>query len=93
MPTVLDARPNPQFFPSPAGLPFGRAMPLRDDYDETDLVAEVLHARIAYRRSHLVKVARMGAPPVRGDLKALLNHHLLVLRIASGRDDYGEETS
>lgn len=91
VPTVLDAPSNPQFFPGPVGLPCGRAMPLQDGYDEAHLVAEVLHARIAYRRNHLVKLARMGAPPVRGDLKALRNHHLLVLRIASDRYDFGEE--
>ena len=91
VPTVLDAPPNAQFFPSPAGLPCGRAMPLRDDYDETHLVAEVLHARIPYRRHHLIGLARMGDPPERADLKALRNHHLWVLRIAADRADYGEE--
>jgi hypothetical protein len=91
VPTVLDAPPNAQFFPSPAGLPCGRAMPLGADYDDTDLVAEILHARIAYHRRHLIGVARMGDAPVRGDLKALRNYHLLVLRIAADRDDYGEE--
>ncbi len=91
VPTVLDAPPNAQFFPSPAGLPCGRAMPLGADYDDSNLVAEILHARIAYRRRHLIDVARMGEAPVRGDLKALRNHHLWVLRIASDRDDYGEE--
>lgn len=91
VPTVLDAPPNAQFFPSPAGLPCGRAMPLGADYDDSNLVAEILHARIAYRRRHLIGVERMGDAPVRGDLKALRNYHLLVLRIAADRDDYGEE--
>jgi hypothetical protein len=91
VPTVLDSRPGPQFFPSPAGLPCGRAMPLRDGYDDAALVAEIVHARITYRRRHLIRLARLGDLPTSTELRTLRNHHLWVLRIAADRDDYGEE--
>ncbi len=58
---------------------------------EDDLLAEMLHVRLTYRREHLIQVGAIRRPPALHDLKELRNHHLLALQIASDRDDFGEE--
>jgi len=90
-PTVLDSKPWPFFFPAPATLSCGRSMPLFEVADDADLLAEVLHFRITYRWHHMIQLDEIRDPPLSYDLKALRNHHLLALRIASGREDFGEE--
>lgn len=90
-PTVLDSKPWPFFFPAPPGLPCGWSMPLFEVADDKDLLAEVLHFRISYRREHIARLDQIRDPPQPHEIKGLRNHHLLALRIASGRDDYGEE--
>ena len=90
-PTVLDSKPWPFFFPAPPGLTCGRSMPLFEVADDADLLAEMLHFRLTYRRQHLVRLDEIRDPPPPYELKALRNHHLVALRIASGREDYGEE--
>lgn len=90
VPTVLDSVPWPYFFPSPAELSCGRAMALYEVDDDHDLLAEVLHFRIPYRREHIVRLDEISNPPRAFDLKILRNHHLLALRLASGNHDYGE---
>jgi hypothetical protein len=91
VPTVLDSVPWPYFFPSPVDLSCGRAMTLYEVDDDRDLLAEILHFRIAYRREHLVRLDEIRDPPRRCELKVLRNHHLLALRLASGDRSYGEE--
>lgn len=90
-PTVLDSRPWEYFFPAPKGVQYGRAMALTDDGDEESLQAEVLHARIDYKRQHMDRIGwiedRWG--PV--EVKRLRNHHLLLIRIASGQHEFGED--
>lgn len=90
-PMVLDSRPGPYFFPAPRDLPYGRVMSLnRIDRDE-DLLAEMLHVRITYRRDHIAQLGYIRRPPATHDLKELRSHHLLALQIASGREDFGED--
>ena len=90
-PTVLDTGPWPYFFPAPAELPYGRAMPLIVLTDHNQLLAEMLHPRLTYRRSHLIKVGEIRRPLGAPDLKILRNAHLEALQLASDRYDFGEE--
>ena len=91
-PTVLDSGPWPYFFPAPKELPYGRAMPLTPMGSDEQLLAEMLHFRLTYRRDHIVDLGliRRRRPNV-FSLKELRNHHLVALRLASDRYDFGEE--
>jgi hypothetical protein len=91
VPTVLDSEPWPYFFPAPAGLPYGRAMPLAPIDDENLLLAEILHCRLRYRRDHLSKIGQIVTPLVDPDIRALRNHHLMALRLAADDETFGEE--
>jgi len=90
-PTVLDSRPWEYYYPAPKDVDYGRAMALTMDRDESSLQAEILHVRMDYKPKHLIKVGRIDRPVPEIDLKDLRNHHLLCLRMESGRDDFGEE--
>ncbi|MCU1348042.1 MAG: hypothetical protein JWO56_1072 [Acidobacteria bacterium] len=90
-PTVLDSGPWPFFFPAPVDLTCGRTKPLAAVADEHELLAEILHFRITYRREHILRLAEIVSPPAAFDLKTLRNYHLLAVRLLSGRDDFGEE--
>lgn len=92
-PTVLDTSPWPYFFPAPAGLPCGRTMALYKVASDNDLLAEILHFRMAYTRNHIARVDEIRTPPAAFDLRAIRNHHLFALHVAAGRDDFGEEIS
>lgn len=91
VPTALDSEPWPHFFPAPEELPCGRAMPTFQEQDDENLLAELLHFRLEYRREHINRVGEISEPPDPIDLKALRNHHLLALRLASKNFGYGEE--
>jgi len=88
-PTVLDSGPWPYFFPAPPELRCGRTMALYEVQDDKELLAEILHFRIAYKREYLVRLDEIRTPPNAYELRGLRNHHLLALHVASGRDDYG----
>ncbi len=90
-PTVLDCEPWPYFFPAPKELAYGRAMPLYQLDDERQLLAEMLHTRLTYQRHHLIRVGEIKRRPGASDLKDLRNHHLLLLRFAAERLEFGEE--
>ena len=90
-PTVFDSGPWPFFFPAPQELSCGRTMALYEVQDDKELLAEILHFRIAYKRAHLVRLDEIRTPPAAFDLRALRNHHLLALHVACGRDDFGEK--
>jgi hypothetical protein len=92
-PTALDTEPWPYFFPAPQNVPYGRAMALTPIGDEKQLLAEMLHTRITYRPHHIVRLGLINHPYKVHDLKDLRNTHLLAVRIASGREDFGEEIS
>lgn len=89
-PTVLDSGPWPYFFPAPRELPYGRAMPLHPVDDESQLLAEMLHVRLTYRREHIVKLGEVRRPVGDPDIRELRNRHLLALQAAAGRD-FGED--
>jgi hypothetical protein len=90
-PTALDSSPWPFFFPAPVDLSCGRTMALYEVKDDKELLAEILHFRIAYKRQHVVRLDEIRSPPNTFDLRRLRNHHLFALHVAAGRDDYGEE--
>lgn len=90
-PTVLDSKPWPYFFPAPNEIPYGRAMTLNLAGDENSLQAEILHTRISYKRNHLKDIGWIDRTWGPVPLKDLRNHHLLCLRMALGREDFGEE--
>lgn len=90
-PTVFDSGPWPFFFPAPLELSCGRTMALYEVQDDNELLAEILHFRVAYTREHLVRLDEIRTPLNQFDLRGLRNHHLLALHVAAGRDDFGEE--
>lgn len=90
-PTVLDTGPWPYFFPAPPKTPYGRTMALFEVADVRQLLAELLHYRVTYRRDHIVAVGEIRTAPESFDLSALRNHHLLALRLESRCYDFGEE--
>ena len=92
-PTALDTEPWPHFFPAPREVPYGRAMALTPVGDEKQLLAEMLHTRLTYQRHHIARLGLINHPYKVHDLKDLRNTHLLAMRIASGREDFGEEIS
>jgi hypothetical protein len=91
VPTVLDSGPWPYFFPAPVDLRCGRTMALYEVQNDKDLLAEILHFRMTYKREHLVRLDEIRTPPDAYELRGLRNHHLFALHVACGRDDYGEE--
>jgi len=91
VPTVLDSKPWPFFFPAPPSLRYGRAMPLVPIDSDELLLAEMLHCRLTYRRHHLVGLGLVDRGVGDLDVRDLRNHHLLALRLASGEDNFGEE--
>jgi hypothetical protein len=92
-PTFMDSGPWPYFFPAPTELDCGRAMALFEIGSDHDLVVELLHVRLTYRREHIAKLGEIRLPPAPLALPRLRNHHLTALRLASGRDEFGEEMS
>ena len=90
-PTVLDIPPGPYFFPSPGDLPYGRVMSLVAIGSHDDLLCEMLHARLPYRRDHIARLGTIRRAPAPHGLRELRNNHLQAVRIAALRDDYGEE--
>ncbi|HEY1931607.1 MAG TPA: hypothetical protein VGG99_06335 [Acetobacteraceae bacterium] len=90
-PTVLDSGPWPYFFPAPRELPYGRVMPLNPVDDESQLLAEMLHVRLTYRREHIVRLGEILRPLGTPDIKELRNRHLFALQVAALRDDFGED--
>jgi hypothetical protein len=98
IPTALDCEPNPQFFPtptspgrSPGPLDFGCPMGLFVILTSDNLIAEVLHPRLTYKRENIAKVGFISAGLPDVDFKEMRNAHLWALRIEADRDDYGAE--
>lgn len=88
-PTVLDGGPWPWFFPSPAGLAYGRTMPLPPDPHR--LMAEILHVKMNYNRDHIAQFGAITRAIAPIEMRVLRNHHLAALRSAAKRPDFGEE--
>jgi len=90
-PTSLDGAPYAQFAPTPIQLPFGCPMALYVVQSDDDLVAELLHPRLMYVRSHLKRVGVISNRVAPADFIALRNNYLWALRLASMRDEFGAE--
>lgn len=90
-PTVLDSGPWPHFFPAPTELDCGRAMALFEIDSDENLVIELLHMRLTYQREHIMKLGEVRSPARPIALSRLRNHHLMAVRLASERYEFGEE--
>ena len=89
-PTVIDSQPSPWFFPSPAGLAYGRTVNLRSG--APSLLAEFLHLRITYTRAHIARLGEIRRPVDNAvDMRDMRNRHLATLRTESHRPDFGED--
>jgi hypothetical protein len=88
-PTVVDSPPWPWFFPSPAGLAYGRTMNL--GAGAPNFVAEFLHVGMTYTRGHIAKIGEITRPVGSVDMPSLRNRHLAALRAAARRPDFGED--
>ena len=75
-PTALDGSPYAQFVPTPNALPFGCPMALFLAQSDEDLIAEVLHPRLSYRRRHLKRLGVIQRPVSMDDFVALRNNHI-----------------
>ena len=91
IPTFLDSRPSCRFFPTPKDLPAGAPMALFEIGSDEELIAEVLHSRLSYRRHHIAKLGEITSDGPMLDLQAVRNNHLTALRLAAARYDFGEE--
>lgn len=94
VPTALDAEPYEIFHPAPKELNFGQTLNLTG-YDAVNaheqLASEVLHLRIDYSPSHILKVGVItkSADTSTERLKKLRSDHLACLQLLSHRDDFG----
>ena len=91
VPTFLDSKPSPGFFPTPRELPVGAPMALFEIWSDEQLIAEVLHFRLNYHRHHIVKFGRIVSDVPVVDFKSVRNSHLAALQVAAVRDDFGDE--
>ena len=91
VPTFLDAKPSSQFFPTPKELPAGSPMALFMIWSDDELIVEVLHSRLTYRRHHIAKLGEIALDGPEVDFKTMRNNHLAALQVAAVRDDFGEE--
>ena len=63
-PTHLDGDPYEYFHPAPSQETYGRTLNLAGEYDAQRLASEVLHLRIHYSPSHIVKVGAITIRPL-----------------------------
>ena len=91
VPTFLDSTPNSQFFPTPKELPAGAPMALFEISSDDELIAEVLHSRLTYRRHHIAKLGEIASDGPTADFRTVRNNHLAALQLAAVRDNFGEE--
>ncbi|CAA7618275.1 hypothetical protein [Magnetospirillum sp. UT-4] len=92
VPTVLDGDLYEWFFPSPAGLPYGRTLQLDGDADCTAKIAEVLSLRVPYKPEHIHAIGFIGKADAKAfaDPEAVRREHLECLRRdPQGRKDFG----
>lgn len=86
--SVLECRNNPAFFPVPSGMASGFAVDLGDGTGGP--VRELLHVRMDYVHSHVVRFGTISGPKPLPDLTARRSRHLANLRRDTGRNDFGE---
>lgn len=97
IPTVIDGRLNPFFFPTPkpkagsaaAQYEVGRAVNLMPVASQSDykMGLELVHSFVAYRPEHLWRIGYISRP-LASDLSALRSFHLDWLRLDTDRDDF-----
>lgn len=97
IPTAIDGRLNPFFFPTPKPKPgseaaqyeVGRAVNLAQVASQTDYTMglELVHSFVAYRPEHLWRMGYISRP-LTIDLSALRSFHLDWLRLETDRDDF-----
>ncbi|MCB1767237.1 MAG: hypothetical protein KDJ22_14470 [Candidatus Competibacteraceae bacterium] len=98
IPTVIDGRLNPFFFPTPHPAPdsdaakyeIGRAVNLRPVTTQSEyrMGMELVHSRIAYKPEHIWRLGRVSRP-LTGDLAILRGLHLAWLQLEADRNDFG----
>lgn len=98
IPTVIDGRLNPFFFPTPkpktgsvaAQYEVGRAVNLTPAVSQTEyqMGLELVHSRLDYRPDHIARIGYISRP-LTSDLSALRSFHLDWLRLETDRDDFG----
>ena len=91
VPTFLDSRPSSRFFPTPRELPAGAPVALFEIWSDEELIAEVLHSRLTYRRHHIAKLGQIATDGPTADFRTVRNNHLAALQLAAVRGDFGEE--
>ena len=91
LPTVLDGGMHEFFFPVPREHPYGATVHLQP-YRADTLTAEIVHCRIDYKREHLFRLGEITRPCLvhGGELRDARDLHLLALREACGRANFGE---
>lgn len=92
VPTVLDSEFSEYYFPAPRELSYGRTLNLVADEVSEDMIAEIMHFRIAYKPEHVynVGVITKGLDTVRAvGLPTMRANHLFSLQYDSGRGDFG----
>lgn len=89
IPTVLDSGPSPWFFPSPAGLAYGRSMDISEH--DPQLRSELLHVPVAYAHDHIARIGEIAAPVTAPPMQQLRNRHLAALRTAARNPAFGQE--
>jgi hypothetical protein len=91
LPGVLDAGMHEFFFPVPREHPYGATLHLQQDSSDI-LTAEIFHCRIDYKPQHLIDLGQIehwhGLGPTA--LRDARDLHLLSLREACNRQDFGE---
>jgi hypothetical protein len=85
-PTVLDNLPSPAFLPAPRGSVTGHVIDLAAN--ARDLRREVLHPGVPFEAKHLWRVGTIRQPVDPANLPLARGLHLVMVRGASGRQDY-----
>lgn len=98
IPTVIDGRLNPFFFPTPkprlgseaAQYEVGRAVNLTQAASQSEyrMGLELIHSFLGYRSEHISRIGYISRP-LTSDLSALRSFHLDWLRLETDRDDFG----
>lgn len=97
IPTVIDGRLNPFFFPTPkpqlgseaVQYEVGRAVNLAQATNQSEykMGLELVHSFLAYRPEHIWRMGYISRP-LTTDLTALRSFHLDWLRLGTDRDDF-----
>lgn len=90
VPVVIDHRLFEAFCPAPHELDRGRLLNL-DTSETKEPAREVLHLFMPLQVEHLFRVGQVTTPAPE-DLASARCDHLTLLRVLSGRDDYGSAT-